>query len=38
VVPIKDARHDVFLSLPESRERAYTAVDAWLNVHRLSPV
>jgi hypothetical protein len=22
----------------ESRERAYTTVDAWLNQHRLSPV
>ena len=38
VVPIEDARHDVFLSVAESRERAYTAVDAWLNQHRLSPV
>jgi alpha-beta hydrolase superfamily lysophospholipase len=38
VVPIADARHDVFLSLPESREHAYTAVDAWLNLHCLSPV
>ena len=38
VVPIEDARHDVFLSLAESRERAYTTVDAWLNQHRLSPV
>ena len=37
----EDARHDVFLSVAESRERAYTAVDAWLNVApplpRLSP-
>jgi alpha-beta hydrolase superfamily lysophospholipase len=38
VVPIDGARHDVFLSLAEPRERAYTTVDAWLNQHRLSPV
>ncbi|WP_370617274.1 alpha/beta hydrolase [Mumia sp. Pv 4-285] len=30
VVPIPDARHDVFLSLAEPRRRAYEAVDAWL--------
>lgn len=30
VVPIPDARHDVFLSLPEPRRFAYAAVDAWL--------
>jgi alpha-beta hydrolase superfamily lysophospholipase len=29
-VPIEDARHDVFLSVPESRERAYAAVGEWL--------
>ena len=29
VVPIADARHDVFLSLPEPRERAYETVDRW---------
>jgi alpha-beta hydrolase superfamily lysophospholipase len=28
--PIEDARHDVFLSVPESRERAYAAVGEWL--------
>jgi alpha-beta hydrolase superfamily lysophospholipase len=28
--PVADARHDVFLSLPESRARAYAALDAWL--------
>ena len=38
VVPIEGARHDVFLSLAEPRERAYATVDAWLNQHRLSPV
>ncbi|MEU5758412.1 alpha/beta hydrolase [Nocardia sp. NPDC047648] len=30
VVPIEDARHDVFLSLPEIRYRAYAHVQAWL--------
>jgi alpha-beta hydrolase superfamily lysophospholipase len=34
-VPIKDARHDVFLSLPESRERAYAALDDWLARNQL---
>jgi alpha-beta hydrolase superfamily lysophospholipase len=29
-VPVSDARHDVFLSLPESRATAYASVDAWL--------
>jgi alpha-beta hydrolase superfamily lysophospholipase len=28
--PIEDARHDVFLSAPESRARAYQALDDWL--------
>jgi alpha-beta hydrolase superfamily lysophospholipase len=37
VVPIEGARHDVFLSLPAARERAYAAVDAWLSQHRLAP-
>ncbi|GEP40428.1 alpha/beta hydrolase [Nocardioides psychrotolerans] len=30
VVPIPDARHDVFLSLAEPRRLAYETVDAWL--------
>ena len=30
-VPITDARHDVFLSLPEARARAYTALGKWLD-------
>ncbi|HEX4090267.1 MAG TPA: alpha/beta hydrolase [Trebonia sp.] len=34
VVPIDDARHDVFLSLAEPRERAYATVDGWLKQHR----
>jgi alpha-beta hydrolase superfamily lysophospholipase len=37
VVPIEGARHDVFLSLPTARERAYAAVDAWLGQHRFAP-
>jgi alpha-beta hydrolase superfamily lysophospholipase len=38
VVPVAGARHDVFLSLAEPRERAYTVLDAWLSQHRFSPV
>ena len=30
-VPIKDARHDVFLSIPESRASAYEALGDWLD-------
>lgn len=33
VVPIEDARHDVFLSLPEVRRVAYQRVDEWLRRH-----
>jgi len=29
--PIKDARHDVFLSIPESRASAYDALGDWLD-------
>jgi alpha-beta hydrolase superfamily lysophospholipase len=36
VVPIQDARHDVFLSLPEPREQAYAVLAAWLDRHRAS--
>lgn len=36
VVPIADARHDVFLSLAEPRERAYEEVGHWLERHRLA--
>ena len=32
-VPIAGARHDVFLSIRESREAAYAALDAWLAGH-----
>jgi alpha-beta hydrolase superfamily lysophospholipase len=36
VVPITDARHDVFLSLPEVRKAAYAVVDGWLEQRRVS--
>ena len=36
VVPVADARHDVFLSLPEPRRVAYERVDAWLRRHGLT--
>jgi alpha-beta hydrolase superfamily lysophospholipase len=35
VVPVPDARHDVFLSLPEPRRYAYDSLDAWLRGHQL---
>jgi alpha-beta hydrolase superfamily lysophospholipase len=31
IVPIVDAKHDVFLSVPESRQAAYRALDQWLD-------
>ena len=37
VVPIPGARHDVFLSQAEPRERAYAAVGTWLDRQDLSP-
>jgi alpha-beta hydrolase superfamily lysophospholipase len=36
VTPIEGARHDVFLSQEEARQRAYTALDAWLSRYRAS--
>lgn len=36
VVPIQDARHDVFLSLPEVREHAYAVLGTWLDSHQLT--
>ncbi len=30
VVPVPDAKHDVFLSLPEPRAVAYAELDGWL--------
>ncbi len=35
-VPVQDARHDVFLSIPESRRSAYAALGAWLTRHNLT--
>jgi alpha-beta hydrolase superfamily lysophospholipase len=31
IVPIADAKHDVFLSVPESRRTAYRELDRWLD-------
>lgn len=31
IVPITDAKHDVFLSVRESREQAYAELDRWLD-------
>jgi alpha-beta hydrolase superfamily lysophospholipase len=31
IVPIADAKHDVFLSVPESRHAAYRELDKWLD-------
>jgi len=31
IVPIADAKHDVFLSVPESRHAAYRELDRWLD-------
>jgi alpha-beta hydrolase superfamily lysophospholipase len=33
IVPILDAKHDVFLSVPESRQAAYRELDRWLDWH-----
>jgi alpha-beta hydrolase superfamily lysophospholipase len=33
IVPIVDAKHDVFLSLAEPRAAAYRELDAWLDVY-----
>ena len=35
IVPIRDARHDVFLSLPDVRKQAYDRLDTWLRDHSL---
>jgi alpha-beta hydrolase superfamily lysophospholipase len=37
VVPIPDARHDVFLSLPDVRKHAYDRLGGWLRDHELPP-
>lgn len=31
IVPVPDAKHDVFLSVPEARRKAYQELDLWLN-------
>ncbi|MGE2692257.1 alpha/beta hydrolase [Mycolicibacterium pulveris] len=31
IVPITDAKHDVFLSVPEARRQAYRELDRWLD-------
>jgi alpha-beta hydrolase superfamily lysophospholipase len=36
VVPIRDARHDVFLSVPDVRKQAYDRLDTWLRDHDLA--
>ncbi|HET9173129.1 MAG TPA: alpha/beta hydrolase [Actinospica sp.] len=36
IVPVAGARHDVFLSLPEVRKRAYDVVDDWLARHPMT--
>lgn len=36
VVPIQDARHDIFLSVPEAREHAYAVLGTWLDSHQLT--
>ncbi|MCV7300261.1 alpha/beta hydrolase [Mycobacterium barrassiae] len=33
VVPIVDAKHDVFLSVPEARQAAYDELDRWLDTN-----
>ena len=35
VVPVTDARHDVFLSLDQPRKEAYARLDGWLRDHGL---
>jgi alpha-beta hydrolase superfamily lysophospholipase len=31
IIPVIDAKHDVFLSMPQPRQVAYQALDTWLN-------
>jgi alpha-beta hydrolase superfamily lysophospholipase len=33
IVPVADAKHDVFLSLPAPRRNAYQVLDRWLNAY-----
>jgi alpha-beta hydrolase superfamily lysophospholipase len=34
VVPIRDAKHDVFLSLTQPRLESYRELDSWLDFYR----
>lgn len=36
VVPVTDAKHDVFLSLPQPRQMAYRQLDLWLEAYLCS--
>ena len=36
VVPIVDAKHDVFLSVPEPRRAAYRELDRWLDWYSMA--
>ncbi|MDA3639395.1 alpha/beta hydrolase [Mycobacterium xenopi] len=38
IVPVKDAKHDVFLSMPGPRQVAYRELDAWLDAYLGAPV
>lgn len=33
MIPVTDAKHDVFLSMPEPRREAYRHLDDWLDAH-----
>ncbi|WP_156296136.1 alpha/beta hydrolase [Mycobacterium paragordonae] len=33
IIPVPDAKHDVFLSLPQPRQLAYRHLDRWLDEH-----
>jgi len=37
IVPVVDAKHDVFLSVPESRHEAYRELDKWLDWYLAEP-
>ena len=37
IVPVTDAKHDVFLSLPGPRRIAYGELDAWLSAYSAAP-
>jgi alpha-beta hydrolase superfamily lysophospholipase len=31
IIPVTDAKHDVFLSMPQPRQAAYQQLDIWLD-------